>query len=78
MKTHVAYYRILRMIAARQIDALVAGRYQPPYSPSAYWRRDKSKAFRCIAYQDAIRDVSALMEAATLMKMEVYREKEKP
>ena len=64
MLRRTAYHRVIRMVVRRMIDALVDGRYPPPYTVTAYQSRDKSKAFRCIAYQDAIRDVSALTVAA--------------
>jgi hypothetical protein len=77
MKSKTAYYRILGLIRDRMQYALVAGRYSPPYTIEAYLNRDKSKAFRCIAYQSAIRDVSALTEAATLLKIDAERQEER-
>lgn len=77
MKSKTAYYRIVRLTKEKMRYAMDAGRYPKPHSAAAYFARDKSKAFRCIAYQEAIRDVSALMEAATLLKIDAERQEER-
>lgn len=81
MKAATAYRRVLRMICERQSDALMHGRYPPPkgrphgrHDHRDYEKRDKSKAFRCMGYMTAIQDVSALTEAAVLLKIQADRE----
>ena len=74
MKSQTAYYRIVRLARDKAEYAMQVGRYPKPHSVEAYFARDKSKAFRCIAYQEAIRDVSALIEAATLLKIDAERQ----
>jgi hypothetical protein len=45
-----------------KVDALHAGRYPTPCQAESWEQRDKSKAFRCIAYNACVRRINALEE----------------
>lgn len=42
--------------------ALHTGKYPPPYTSHKYDKRDKSKAFRSISYNETVRQINALAE----------------
>ena len=53
-------------------STLSIGQYPPPYDAALWERRDKSKAFRCIAYNQNVRRISALEDAIrALERLEV-------
>ena len=72
MKAITAYHRLLKMVAEEQRLAMETGRYERSLWTlktigQSYENRNKSIAFRCIAYQYHIRNVSALTEALQML-----------
>lgn len=47
-----------RAIEFLKIDALECGRYEDGFSSWHYDNRDKSKAFRCMGYNERVRQIS--------------------
>jgi len=52
--------RLRRLLEDRKTGALCSGHYGPPFTTEAFDGRDKSKAFRSIGYNRAVRDVKML------------------
>jgi len=46
-----------------KLKALHAGQYPAPVKPELWEKRDKQRAFRCIAYNQLVRRINALKEA---------------
>jgi len=48
--------------------ALSVGQFGPPFIPERYDERDKSQAFRCVSYNIAVRQISALENAIEVLE----------
>jgi len=73
MKYITAYHQLIRLIALKMQTALHVGRYAPPYTVNAFLTRDKSRAFRCMAYKGHTRDIAALTLAAETLLSEAIK-----
>lgn len=56
-------------------NALFCGKYGPLYTPKNYDNRDKSKAFRSIAYNEKVRQINALNDVISFVES-IIRENE--
>jgi hypothetical protein len=50
-----------------QRDALLAGRYGPPFTADRWRGRDKRAAFRCVGYERLVRQIGALEDAIAVL-----------
>jgi hypothetical protein len=51
-----------------KVDALHSGRYPKPCKAELWEQRDKSKAFRCIAYSQNVRRINAIEDAISVLE----------
>jgi hypothetical protein len=62
MKT-MTIHTLRDLVRDLKVDALHAGRYPKPVNADKWEQRDKSIAFRCIAYVKNVRRINALEDA---------------
>jgi len=67
MKAKTIINRLLTLRAKLAGDAMEYGRYEKR-SYGAFLSRDKSAAFRCMAYQEVIRQIAALDKAIEVIQ----------
>jgi len=56
------------LVSDLKIDALHAGRYPTPCNAELWEQRDKSRAFRCIAYKTNVRRINAIEDAISTLE----------
>ena len=61
------------LVRELKVQTLHAGRYPTPCKAENWERRDKSRAFRCIAYNTNVRRINALEEVIFHMESRVQK-----